>query len=231
MQTISTKRADFPEVIAIAEAYEQIYASIGIHPHEAENHDDIGVEELLEQAAHPKVIGIGETGLDYYYEHSPREIQQKSFRIHIDAARKSGLPLIVHSRDADEDTVNILQEEMGKGAFNGLIHCFSSGKYLAYKSIEIGMYISISGIITFKKSDSLREIIASLPPDRLLVETDAPYLAPAPFRGKPNEPAYTRYTAEKLAEVLSISYEEVAEATTQNFFRLFSKAQQPADIS
>lgn len=227
-QTISTKRSDFDDVTAIIEAHDEVYGSIGIHPHEAEKHPDITVEELVTRASHPKVIGIGETGLDYYYEHSPRAEQQQSFRIHIEAARQTGLPLIVHTRDADEDTIAILHEEYRKAPFTGLIHCFSSSKEVAKKSIEIGLYISISGIITFKKSDELRAIIADLPLDKLLVETDAPYLAPAPHRGKPNEPGYTRYTAEKLAEIKGKTMEEIEKVTTENFFRLFNKAGQSA---
>ncbi len=223
MQTISTKRSDFAEVIRIAEQHKEIYASIGIHPHEAEKHQDISAEELIEWAANPKVIGIGETGLDYYYEHSPCTDQQKSFRIHIEAARKLNLPVIVHSRDADEDTINIIADEMKKGEFQFLIHCFSSSKYLADKSVELGGHISFSGILTFKKSEELRAIAKELPLGRLLLETDAPYLAPVPFRGKPNEPAFTRYTAECLAEVKGISVEKAAKATTENFLQLFKR--------
>lgn len=225
MQTISTKRSDFALVKAIAEAQPNIFCSIGIHPHEAEPHEDISVAELLAEAAHPKVIGIGETGLDFYYEHSPREAQELLFRRHIDAARQLRLPVIVHSRDADEDTVRILGDEMQKGAFKFLIHCFSTGKYLADKSIELGGYISLSGIITFKKSQALRDIVAGLPLDRILVETDAPYLAPEPYRGKPNEPAYTSFVAHKLAEIFAVPVEEIAQQTTRNFFTLFDKAQ------
>lgn len=224
MQTISTQRSDFAEVKRLADAHPEIYCSIGIHPHEAEPHEDITEEELLAEASHPRVIGIGETGLDYYYEHSPRAAQQELFRRHIRVARKLDLPVIVHSRDADEDTVKILQEEHEKGAFRFLIHCFSSSKYLSDKSVELGGYISASGIITFKKSQALRDSFASVPLERLLVETDAPYLAPEPHRGKPCEPAYTAHTARKLAEVKSVSYEALAEATTANFYRLFSKA-------
>lgn len=226
MQTISTQRSDFAEVKRLAEAHPEIYCSIGIHPHEAEPHEDITEEELLAEASHPRVIGIGETGLDYYYEHSPRAAQQELFRRHIRVARKLDLPVIVHSRDADEDTVKILQEEHEKGAFRFLIHCFSSSKYLSDKSVELGGYISASGIITFKKSQALRDSFASVPLERLLVETDAPYLAPEPHRGKPCEPAYTAHTARKLAEVKSVSYEALAEATTANFYRLFSKAKE-----
>jgi len=226
MQTISTQRSDFAQVKALAGAHPEIYCSIGIHPHEAEPHEDISEEELLKEADHPKVIGIGETGLDYYYEHSPREAQQELFRRHIRVARKLDLPVIVHSRDADEDTVKILQESMKEGQFRFLIHCFSSSKYLSDKSVELGGYISASGIITFKKSQALRDAFTTVPLERLLVETDAPYLAPEPYRGKPCEPAYTRHTAKKLAEIKSVSEEELARVTTENFFRLFSKARQ-----
>lgn len=227
MQTIATQRKDFPEVKALAEAYPEIYCSIGIHPHEAEPHEDITEAELLQEASHPRVIGIGETGLDYYYEHSPRQAQQTLFRRHIAVARQLDLPVIVHSRDADEDTVEILKDEMEKGAFNFLIHCFSSTKYLADESVKIGGYISCSGILTFKKSQALRDAVADVPLERLLVETDAPYLAPEPHRGKPCEPAYTALTAKTVATVKGVSVEEVARATSENFFRLFSKAARP----
>lgn len=227
MQTISTKRSEFKDILAIAERDSAIYASIGIHPHHAGEHEDMTVEELVEWASHPKAIGIGETGLDYYYEHSPREAQQQCFRTHIEAARRTGLPLIVHSRDADEDTVDILQEEYAKAPFKGLIHCFSSTKYLSDKSLEIGFTISLSGIITFKKSQDLRDIAKDIPLESLLVETDAPYLAPMPHRGKPNQPAYTRLVAEALAELKGADYQTVEKVTTDNFFRLFTKAKRP----
>ncbi len=227
MQTISTKRSEFSDIIAIASAHPEVYASIGVHPHEAEHHIDLTAAELVEWATHPRVIGIGETGLDYFYEHSPRQAQQACFRAHIEAARITGLPLIVHSRDADEDTVAILHEEYAKGPFNGLIHCFSSSKYLADKSIEIGFLISLSGIITFPKASELRESVQTIGLEHLLVETDAPYLAPVPHRGKSNEPAFTSFTAHALAELKAVSYDEVASVTTDNFFRLFSKAVRP----
>ena len=227
LQTISTKRSDFAAVKRLAETYPEIYCSIGIHPHEAEPHEDISEEELLAEANHPRVIGIGETGLDYYYEHSPRDAQQRLFRIHINAARKLDLPVIVHSRDADEDTVAILQECYQESPFKILIHCFSSSKYLSDKSIELGGFISASGIITFKKSQALRDAFASAPLSNILVETDAPYLAPEPHRGKPCEPAFTALTAQKLAEIKSLSLNEITSATTDNFFRLFSKAKRP----
>lgn len=223
MQTISTKRSDFAEVKKIAEENEPVYCSIGIHPHEAKDHMDMTVEELVKEASHPKVIGIGETGLDYYYEHSPRTEQQKLFRIHIEAARQLDLPVIVHTRDADEDTIKILAEEMQKAPFKFLIHCFSSTKYLADKSVELGGYISFSGIVTFKKAEAIQAVAKEMSLDRMLVETDAPYLAPVPHRGKPNEPAFTKHTAEFIAGLRDIPYEEVAEVTTENFLKLFNK--------
>lgn len=228
MQTISTKRSDFAEVKRLAAAHPEIYCSIGVHPHDAAEHEDISEAELLAEASHPRVIGIGETGLDFYYEHSPREIQVELFRRHICVARQLGLPVIVHSRDADKETVALLQQEHEvNGPFQFLIHCFSSTQYLSDESVKIGGYISCSGIITFKKSHALREAVATVPVERLLVETDAPYLAPEPHRGKPCEPAYTALTAERLAGIKGISVEALARATTDNFFRLFSKASRP----
>jgi TatD DNase family protein len=227
MQTISTKRADFPQVKALADTFPEIYCSIGIHPHDAEDHEDISEEELLAEARHPKVIGIGETGLDYYYEHSPRAAQQALFKRHIRVGRTLGLPVIVHSRDADADTVAILREAYAESPFKILIHCFSSTAYLAEEAVKMGGYISASGIITFKKSQALRDSFANVPLDRLLVETDSPYLAPEPHRGKPCEPAYTVYTARKLAEVKSVSFETLAAATTANFYTLFGSMQKP----
>lgn len=224
VQTISTQRSDFAAVKRLAEQHTEIYCSIGIHPHEAEPHADISEAELLAEANHPRVIGIGETGLDYYYEHSPREAQCELFRQHIRVGRTLNLPVIVHSREADEDTVAILREAYAEAPFKFLIHCFTSTPYLADESIKLGGYISASGIITFKKSQALRDSFARIPLNRLLVETDAPYLAPEPFRGKPCEPAYTYYTAQKLAEVKAVSFEALAEATTHNFFSLFDKA-------
>lgn len=223
MLTIGTSMLKFPGVLAVAEARDDIYCTVGVHPHEAGKEDMVTVSGLLQHAQHPKVVGIGETGLDYFYEHSPREAQQQSFRTHIEAAREAQLPVIVHTRDADEDTLDILADEMQKGAYPGLIHCFSATEAFAKAAVALGLYISISGIITFKKADALRAAVATVPLDRLLVETDAPYLAPLPHRGKPNEPAYTRLTAEKLADIKGVSFDEVAQATTDNFFRLFSK--------
>ena len=226
MLTIGTKLREFESVRAIAENYPNIHCSVGIHPHEAEEEGgDVTVERLLELANHPKVVAIGETGLDYFYEHSPREVQKRSFRVHIEAARQSGLPLIVHTRNADEDTIHILQEEYEKGPFTGVIHCFSSGWEVAEKSMEIGFYISISGIVTFKAAKDLQEHVRKLPMSRLLVETDSPYLAPTPHRGKTNEPSFVAHTAAKVAELQDVSEDEVARVTTNNFFELFSKIQ------
>lgn len=223
MLTIGTSMKKFPGVLAVAEARGDIFCTVGVHPHEAGKEPLVSVAQLLDHAQHPKVVGFGETGLDYFYEHSPREAQQQSFRLHIEAARQAGLPVIVHTRDADQDTLAILREEMQKGAFPGLIHCFSADADFARAAVEMGLYISVSGIITFKKADELRAAVATVALERLLVETDAPYLAPLPHRGKPNEPAYTRLTAEKLAQIKGVSFDEVAQATTDNFFKLFAK--------
>ena len=223
MVTICTKVSHFPEILAIAEAYENVYCSVGIHPHEAGSEPEVSAADLVEMARHPKVVGIGETGLDFYYEHSPREAQARSFRAHIAAARATGLPLIVHTRDADTETRAILAEEVRQGAFPGVIHCFSSGRDLAEEAVALGFYISASGIMTFKKAEDLRAAFAAVPAERLLVETDAPYLAPVPKRGKTNEPAFVQHTAAKLAELHGMSPEAMAEVTTANFLRLFSK--------
>jgi len=227
MLTISTHLAKFPGVLAIAERFDNIYCSVGVHPHEAEHHIDLTVDKLLELSRHPKVIGIGETGLDYFYEHSPREAQISCFRAHITAARETGLPLIVHTRDADDDTLRILGEGMEQGAFLGVIHCFSSTRELALKSVEMGLYISISGIATFKNALDIKETVKVLPLERLLVETDAPFLAPIPNRGKRNEPSFVADTAGHVAELREMSVSTLAEATTNNFFELFSKAERP----
>lgn len=224
MQTICTHITKFPQVLAVAERFPNVYASVGIHPHQVEEEPKVTAAEIIALTHNPKVIGIGETGLDYYYEHSPRELQKISFRTHIEASRKTGLPLIVHTREADDDTINILYEEQKLGTFPGLIHCFSSSRQLAEKSVEFGFYISLSGILTFKKAEDLRAIVKDLPLERLIVETDSPYLAPLPHRGKRNEPAFTRHTAECLAQLKGISLDEVARITTENFSRLFTKA-------
>ncbi len=223
MQTICTHMSKFPQVLKVAEGFGNMGCSVGIHPHEVQD-EKTSVDELVRLAQHPKVIGVGETGLDYFYEHSPREQQQESFRIHIQAARELGLPVIVHTRDADEDTIRILQDEMQRGVFKGVIHCFSSSLELAQKSMEMGLYISISGIVTFKKAVELQEHVKEIPLEKMLVETDSPFLAPIPFRGKTNQPGYTRYVAQKVAELKDEPLEDVAKITTENFFSLFDKA-------
>ena len=226
--SIGTELKRFPGVRAVAEKFPNVWCSVGVHPHESEKELLDGEAALVREATHPKVVGIGETGLDYYYEHSPRQPQQANFRFHIAAARKTGLPLIVHTRDADDDTIAILRGEMGKGAFTGLIHCFTGTQRLADAALEMGLYISVSGIATFKNSGALRDVIQTVPLDRLLVETDAPFLAPVPHRGKTNEPAFVVHTAKMLAELKGVPPEELALTTTANFFRLFSKVQLPA---
>ncbi|HEY1709607.1 MAG TPA: TatD family hydrolase [Rhizomicrobium sp.] len=226
--SIGTTLAKFPRVQAIAERFADVWCSVGVHPHEAKDELLNDPAPLLEAAEHPKVIGIGECGLDYYYEHSPREEQRANFRTHIAAARETQLPLIVHTRDADDETVAILRDEMGKGVFPGLIHCFTGSQQLANAAVEIGFCISVSGIATFKNSQGLRDILKTVPLDRLLVETDAPFLAPVPHRGKRNEPAFVANTAAMLAGLKGVSAEELAGATTENFFRLFAKAARPA---
>ncbi len=226
--SIGTELARFAGVRAVAERFDDVWCSVGIHPHEAEKEQLSDPKPILAETAHPKVVGIGETGLDYYYEHSPRPAQIANFRAHIAASRDSGLPLIVHTRDADDDTIRVLEEEMGKGAFTGLIHCFTGTRRLADAALELGLSISVSGIATFKKSQDLRDVIQTVPMERLLVETDAPFLAPVPFRGKTNEPAFVVHTARMLAELKGVGEGEIADITTANFFRLFTKARRPA---
>lgn len=223
MLTINTHVTRFERVLAVAERFDEVYCTVGIHPHEAGTEPAAEVERLVELAAHPKVVGFGETGLDYFYDKSPRDRQQASFRAHIAAAQRTGLPVVVHTRDADGDTAAILAEEMAKAPFTGLIHCFSSGRELAENAMELGLYISLSGIITFKKAEALQETVRGLPLDRLLVETDCPYLAPIPYRGKRNEPAYVAHTAAKLADLLGVPVSEVERSTTDNFLKLFTK--------
>lgn len=226
--TICTKLSEFAQVHDIAKRYDDVYCTVGVHPHEAEAEGQGDVTRLLELAALPEVVGIGETGLDYYYEHSPRPRQQQSFRTHLDAARQSGLPVVVHSRDADEDTIGILRESYEDGAFTGVIHCFTAGPDLAHAALELGLYISIAGIVTFKNAESLRTTISKVPLDRLLVETDSPYLAPVPKRGKRNEPAFVAYTAAELAKLKGVDIEYLVQVTGDNVFHLFSKARPPA---
>ncbi len=224
MQTICTRLSNFEQVLAIARAHDGVHCSVGVHPHNVKDEPEVDSVALIDRTGAREVIGIGETGLDYHYEHSPRAQQQASFRAHIAAARESGLPVIVHTREADADTADILADEMRAGPFTGLIHCFSTGRQLAERALELGLYISLAGIVTFNKSEALREIVADVPLERLLVETDAPYLAPVPRRGKRNEPAFVVHTAERLAELKSITPAELAAATTANFFKLFAKA-------
>ena len=221
---ISTRQREWDQVIATADREDHVWASVGIHPHEADAHADLGATALLTAAAHPKVVAIGETGLDYYYDKSDRAVQQALFRTHIGVARETGLPLIVHTRDAEDDTARIIAEEMGKGAFPALIHCFTASAAFAAQMIELGLTISISGIVTFKNAKDLQTIAASLPEERLLVETDAPFLAPVPHRGRVCEPAFTADTARFVADLRGVSADALAEATTRNFTRLFTKA-------
>ena len=224
MLTICTRISGFDRIRAIAEEFDHIYCSVGIHPHEADAEPGVDAARIAALSAHPRVIGIGETGLDYFYEHASREGQQTSFRAHIAASRDTGLPLIVHARDADEDMIAILRDEAGKGAFPGVIHCFTAGPELARAALDLGMYISLSGIVTFKNAKDLRETARMIPPDRLLIETDAPFLAPVPHRGKRNEPAFVADTARYLAEFFGETREDFAARTTDNFFTLFRKA-------
>lgn len=224
MQTISTRMSTCEKVINVAEQFPQVYASIGVHPNHVHEEPEVTVAQLHQYAGHEKVIGIGETGLDYYRDIAHRDAQQRSFRTHITVARETGLPVIVHTRDAEEDTIQLLSDEMKKGAFRGLIHCFTAGKKLAGAMLDIGFYISVSGVLTFKNARELQDVVRGIPLERLLLETDAPFLAPIPYRGKTNEPAFTKYTALFLAELKGLTFEEVAKTTTHNFFTLFSKA-------
>jgi TatD DNase family protein len=224
MLTISTRVRQFARIRAVAERFPNVCASIGTHPHSAAEERDVRLEEILEHAAHPKVVAIGEAGLDYFYEKSPIADQEHGFRMHIEAARVTGLPLVIHSREADAHTTRILEEEMAKGPFGAVLHCYTGGGALARRAVELGLYVSFSGVLTFNKSEELRAVAAGVPLDRLLVETDAPYLAPSPMRGKRNEPSYVRHTASVLANVKGVSAAEIARATTANFFRLFAKA-------
>jgi TatD DNase family protein len=224
MLNISTRASEWDDVIAVAEREPDVWASVGVHPHDADTHADVETETLVERARHPRVVGIGESGLDFYYDRSDRDRQRASFRAHIAAARESGLPLIVHTRDAEADTAEILSEEMGKGAYTGVIHCFTASADFAARALELGLYISMSGIVTFKNAKELAAVAASVPTDRLLIETDAPFLAPVPHRGRPCEPAYVADTARFLAGIRATSVEELARTTSGNFRTLFSKA-------
>ena len=222
--SISTRHREWDQVIGTAAREDDVWASVGIHPHEADAHADLGAAALIEASGHPKVVAIGETGLDYFYDHSDRATQRSLFRTHIAVARDTGLPLIVHTRDAEDDTAAILADEMRKGAFPALIHCFTASADFARKMLDLGLTISLSGIVTFKNARDLQAIAAQLPEDRLLVETDAPFLAPVPHRGRVCEPAYTADTARFVAQLRGVEAEALAETTTRNFFRLFSKA-------
>ncbi len=228
MVTISTRIKKLPELLAIAEAHDNVYCSVGTHPHNAHEELDIPVEEIVRLSEHPKVVAIGEAGLDYFYKHSTPEAQAEGFRRHIAAARQTGLPLEIHTREADDDTARILEEEHAKGPFPAILHCYTGGPDLAARALALGLYVSFTGVVTFKKSEALREIVKSVPLDQMLVETDAPFLAPEPYRGKTNEPAYVVRTAEALAKVKGVAIEEIAAATTDNFFRLFRKVHRPA---
>lgn len=221
---ISTRQSEWDRVVGTAEREDDVWASVGIHPHEADNHADLGESALLEAAENPRVIGIGESGLDYYYDKSDREVQRALFRTHIGASRKTGLPLIVHTRDAEDDTYGILAEEMEKGAFPALIHCFTATEDFGRKVLDLGLTISLSGIVTFKNAKELQEFAAKVPQDRLLVETDSPFLAPVPHRGRPCEPAYVRDTAEFVASLRGEEFEYLANHTSANFRKLFTKA-------
>jgi TatD DNase family protein len=224
MLTIGTKLREFDGVCAIAEAHADVVCSVGIHPHEAQN-EDADIERIVALARHPKVVAIGETGLDYFYDKSPRALQQANFRVHLAAAQHAGLPVIVHARDADDDTAAMLGEAARAGPLTGVLHCFTSTPRLAQAALELGLYISISGIVTFKNAEALRETVRTIPLERLLVETDSPYLAPVPVRGKSCEPAFIVHTAARLAELKGVSAPVLAAATSANFFRLFARAQ------
>lgn len=226
--TICTRVRKFQQVLAVAERFDDVFCSVGTHPHNADEELDITVDDLIRLAAHDKVVAIGEAGLDYHYDKSPRDAQAQGFRTHIAAARETGLPLVIHARSADDDMMTILREETRAGAFPAILHCFSSGRELAECGIELGLTVSFSGILTFKNSQDIRDIARDMPRDRVLVETDAPYLAPVPNRGRRNEPAYVADTARVLAEVWEMDEADVRRQTTNNFFKLFSKIPAPS---
>ncbi len=230
MITISTRVDRFPEVLALAETYPEVFCTVGTHPEHVLEEPDATADRLLDLARHPKCVGIGETGLDYHYDNVPHDIAQRAFRAHIEAARRSGLPLVVHARDADADIAAILRDEMAKGSFKALLHCFTASRALAEAALDLGIFISFSGIVTFKKSEELRAIARDVPLDRLIVETDAPFLSPVPHRGKRNEPAFVAATAKVLAEVKGISTRTLAEKTTANVLSLFDKMLPPSNV-
>lgn len=223
MVTISTRVRRLDGLLAITERFADVFCSVGTHPHHAHEELDISTADLVAHTRRPKIVAIGEAGLDYHYDNSPRDAQEQGLRAHIAAARETGLPLVIHSREADDDMARILEEETGKGAFPAVLHCFTGGRDLAMRGVALGHYVSFTGILTFKNSQPLRDIAAALPADRILVETDAPYLAPNPYRGKRNEPSYVTETAKVLAQTRGVSTDEIARQTTENFFRLFSK--------
>jgi TatD DNase family protein len=224
MVTISTFVGRFETYRALAEAHESVFFTVGTHPHSAAQEPDTPADRIAALSAHPRCVAIGEAGLDYHYDKSPRDVQRQVFRTHIAAARATGLPLVIHARNADADMIEILTDEHGRGRFDAVLHCFSSGAELARVGVALGLYVSFSGILTFKNSEELRAIAASVPRERLLVETDAPYLAPVPHRGRTNEPAYVAHTARVLGQVVGVSEAEIAKITTANFYRLFAKA-------
>jgi TatD DNase family protein len=225
--TISTRVRRLAALLAITERFPDVYCSVGTHPHQADEEDGISPDELIGLTGHPKVVALGEAGLDYFYQHGSREAQERGFRAHIAAARATGLPLVIHTREADEDCGHILEDEMAKGSFRAVLHCYTGGRDLAMRAISLGLSISFTGILTFKNSQALRDLAAELPADRIMVETDSPFLAPGKFRGKRNEPSYVVEVARVLADTRGVSLEEIARQTTQNFFRLFSKVPPP----
>jgi TatD DNase family protein len=227
MLNISTRESEWDEVLGLAEQESDVWATIGIHPHDADAHADIDAAKLIKRAVNPRVIGIGETGLDYYYDKSDREQQRTSFRAHIAAARGTGLPIIIHTRDAEDDTASILAEEMADGPFTGVIHCFTASADFAHKALKLDMYISLSGIVTFKNAQDLQDVAKWLPDERILVETDAPFLAPVPHRGRTGEPAFVADTARFVANLRGVGEDDFQAQTTDNFYRLFSKAIRP----
>lgn len=227
MVNISTRVRKFDHLISVVERFDTVFGTVGTHPHYAHEELDVTAEDLARLADHPKIVGIGEAGLDYYYKHSTPDAQAQGFRTHIAAARLTGLPLEIHTRDADADTIRILEDEHAKGPFAAVLHCFTGGRDLAIRAVELGLYVSFSGVVSFKKSEALRAIANDIPLDRILVETDAPYLAPEPYRGRQNEPAYVVHTARALAESRGMPMEDFAHATTDNFFRLYTKVPRP----
>ncbi len=229
--SISSLVKNHARLLAIAEAHDNVFCTIGTHPHHAHEELEVSVDDLVAMTQHPKVVGIGEAGLDYHYDKSPRDAQMQGFRNHVAAARETGLPLVIHTREAEDDTARVLEEEMAKGSFKAVLHCFTSQQWLAERGVELGLYVSFSGILTYKTAQNLRDTAKALPEDRILVETDAPYLAPLPHRGKSNEPAFVAHTLEMLAATRGVSRNHMAAATSANFFRLFNKVPMPAGFA